>query len=68
MTHVKTIVRSRPFFRPHLERPTGVDAEVLEQLIRLEHSRGPLAKLGAVAGMVRAAWKQRLVRNSMNRE
>jgi hypothetical protein len=45
-----------------------VDAEVLEQLIRLEHSRGPLAKLGAVAGMVRAAWKQRLVRNSMNRE
>lgn len=68
MTQVKTIVRSRPFFRPHLERPTGVDAEVLEQLIRLEHSRGPLAKLGAIAGMVRAAWKQHLVRSAMNRE
>ena len=68
MTQVKTIVRARPFFRPHLERPTVVDADVLEQLIQLEHSRGPLATLGAVAGMVRAAWKQRLVRSSMTRE
>jgi aldehyde dehydrogenase (NAD+) len=68
MTQVKTIVRARPFFRPHLERPTAADADVLEQVIRLEHSPGPLAKLGAMAGIFRAAWKQRVLRSSMNRE
>jgi acyl-CoA reductase-like NAD-dependent aldehyde dehydrogenase len=67
MTQLKTVIRARGFFRPHLDRPTPADAEVLEQLIGLEHARNPLAKLGAVWGMVRAAWKQRSFRVSLNR-
>jgi aldehyde dehydrogenase (NAD+) len=67
MTQLKTVVRGRGFFRPHLDRPTPADAEVLEHLIGLEHSRNPLAKLGAVWGVVRAAWKQRSFRVSLNR-
>jgi len=67
MTQLKTVIRARGFFRPHLERPTPVDSEVLEQLIGLEHACNPLAKLGKVWGMVRAAWKQRSFRVSLNR-
>ncbi|MEY3172126.1 MAG: NADP-dependent glyceraldehyde-3-phosphate dehydrogenase [Planctomycetota bacterium] len=67
MTQLKTVIRARGFFRPHLDRPTPADAKVLEQLIGLEHARSPLAKLGAVWGMVRAAWEQRSFRVSLNR-
>jgi aldehyde dehydrogenase (NAD+) len=67
MTQLKTVIRARGFFRPHLHRPTPADAEVLEHLIGLEHARNPLAKLSSVWGMVRAAWKQRSIRVSLNR-
>lgn len=67
MTQVKQIIRGRPFFRPHLEPPSPVDADVLEALIRLEHAPNGLAKLLRVPGMVRASLKQFLLRRAERR-
>ncbi|MBC7967401.1 MAG: aldehyde dehydrogenase family protein [Fuerstia sp.] len=58
MTQLKTIVSTRRWFKPHLQSPTPVDADVLEQLIRLEHASGPWQTLAAVPQMIRATLAQ----------
>ncbi len=67
MTQVKHIVRSRPFFRPHLEPPCPLDADVMESLIRLEHAPNALMRLLRVPGMVRASLRQFLFRRAEKR-
>jgi aldehyde dehydrogenase (NAD+) len=58
MTQLKTIVSARSWFKPHLHSATPVDADVLEQLIRLEHASGPWQTLAAVRQMIRATFAQ----------
>lgn len=67
MTHLKAIVASRSWFKPHLHQPTDADSHVLEQLIRLEHSASPLQSLKAMPEMVRATIRQIKLRASMSR-
>ncbi|MBL8817925.1 MAG: aldehyde dehydrogenase family protein [Planctomyces sp.] len=64
MTQLKAIVATRHWFRPHLQKPTSADAEVLAQLIRLEHAATPLQSLMAVPRMIRATLKQIKIRRS----
>ena len=65
MTQLKTIVSTRRWFKPHLQPPTPVDADVLEQLIRLEHASGPWQTLAAVPRMIRATVAQLKFRKTM---
>lgn len=58
MTQLKAVVTSRKWFRPHLDEPTPVDADVLESLIRLEHARSPLNQLSVVPGMIASTISQ----------
>ena len=58
MTQLKSIVRPRNWFRPHLKPVTPVDADVLEQLIRIEHSENVFAKWKAIPGMIAASIAQ----------
>ena len=58
MTQLKSIVQPRNWFRPHLKPATPVDADVLEQLIRIEHSENVFAKLKAIPGMIAATIAQ----------
>jgi aldehyde dehydrogenase (NAD+) len=58
MTHLKAIVATRRWFKPHLHQPTVADSEVLEQLIRLEHAAGPLQTLKALPKMIQATIQQ----------
>lgn len=62
MTQMKAIVVTRRWFKPHLHSPTAADADVLEQLIRLEHSAGPLQSLMAVPKMIKATLEQMKMR------
>ena len=64
MTQLKAIVSARPWFRPHLQRPTPVDADVLEQLIRIEHAANGLAKLRSSFRMLSKSWAQIQFRKS----
>lgn len=41
MTQLKAIMTTRRWFKPHLQSPTSADAQVLEQLIRIEHAGKP---------------------------
>lgn len=52
MTQLKSIVTSRGWFRPHLKAPTPTDADVLEQLIRIEHAANSFAKLKVVPSLL----------------
>ncbi len=65
MTQLKTIVSTRRWFKPHLQSPTPVDADVLEQLIRLEHASGPWQTLAAVPHMIRATLAQLKFRRTL---
>ena len=67
MTQLKAIVTNRRWFKPHLQSPTAVDADVLEQVIRLEHSAHPLQSMRAVAKMVRATVEQMKIRRGHRR-
>lgn len=67
MTHLKAIVATRRWFKPHLETPTSADADVLEQLIRLEHAASPLERLAAVPRMIRATLAQFRIRRALSR-
>lgn len=67
MTHLKAIVATRRWFKPHLETPTSADADVLEQLIRLEHAASPLQRLAAVPRMIRATLAQSRIRRALSR-
>lgn len=58
MTQLKAVVTSRRWFRPHLDEPTPVDADVLENLIRLEHASSPLHQLSVVPGMIASTLAQ----------
>jgi ribosomal protein L28 len=58
MTHLKAIVATRRWFKPHLHQPTVADSDVLEQLIRLEHAASPLQTLKALPKMIRATIQQ----------
>jgi aldehyde dehydrogenase (NAD+) len=62
MTQLKAIVTARLWFKPHLAQPTTADADVLEQLIRLEHAASPLQKLFAVPKMIQATMQQMKLR------
>ena len=64
MTQLKAIVSTRRWFKPHLHSPTPVDADVVEQLIRLEHAASPLAKLMVVPRMIKANLSQLKFRRS----
>lgn len=64
MTQLKAIVSTRRWFKPHLHTPTPVDADVMEQLIRLEHASSPLAKLMIVPRMIKANLSQLKFRSS----
>lgn len=69
MTRLKAIIAPRPWFRPHLQIPTPADADVLEQLIRIEHASHPLLKLTAVPRLIFGAAAQlRFRRSTGNRE
>lgn len=67
MTQLKAIVTTRRWFKPHLQSPTSADAQVLEQLIRLEHSASPLQSLWAVPKMIKATIEQMKIRRSQRR-
>lgn len=58
MTHLKAIVATRRWFKPHLHQPTVADSDVLEQLIRLEHAASPLQSLKALPKMIQAVIQQ----------
>ncbi len=64
MTQIKSIVTTRRGFKPHLQSPTPADADLLEQLIRVEHSAGPFPLLSALPRLVRAALAQVRYRKS----
>jgi acyl-CoA reductase-like NAD-dependent aldehyde dehydrogenase len=68
MTQLKAIVATRRWFKPHLQSPTAADADVLEQLIRLEHAAHPLQSLLAVPKMIRATMEQMKIRRSQRRK
>jgi acyl-CoA reductase-like NAD-dependent aldehyde dehydrogenase len=65
MTHLKAIVASRRWFKPHLHQPTAADSVVLEQLIRLEHAANPLQSLKALPRMMQATIQQIKLRSSL---
>ncbi len=67
MTQLKAIVATRRWFKPHLQLPTSADADVLEQLIRLEHAANPLQSLMAVPKMIKATIEQMKIRRSRRR-
>jgi acyl-CoA reductase-like NAD-dependent aldehyde dehydrogenase len=62
MTSTKAIVASRPWFKPHLDQPTSADADVLEHLIRLEHSPNPMQSISASWKLIRATMQQKRLR------
>lgn len=68
MTQLKAIVATRRWFKPHLQSPTAADADVMEQLIRLEHAAHPLQSLMAVPKMIRATIEQWKIRRSQSRK
>jgi acyl-CoA reductase-like NAD-dependent aldehyde dehydrogenase len=68
MTQIKAIVATRRWFKPHLQSPTAADADVMEQLIRLEHAAHPLQSLMAVPKMIKATMEQMKIRRSQRRE
>jgi hypothetical protein len=68
MTQLKAIVGTRRWFKPHLQSPTVADADVMEQLIRLEHAAHPLQSLMAVPKMIRATMEQMKIRRSQRRK
>lgn len=68
MTQLKAIVATRRWFKPHLQSPTAADADVMEQLIRLEHATHPLQSLMAVPKMIKATMEQMKIRRSQRRK
>lgn len=62
MTQLKAIVATRRWFKPHLQSPTAVDADVMEQLIRLEHAAHPLQSLLTIPKMIKATMEQVKIR------
>ena len=58
MTQLKSVVSTRAWFKPHLQLPTPQDADVLEQLIQLEHSASALHSLRIVPGLIRSVLSQ----------
>jgi acyl-CoA reductase-like NAD-dependent aldehyde dehydrogenase len=64
MTQLKAIVSTRRWFKPHLHAPTPADADVMEQLIRLEHASSPLQKLLIVPQMIKTSLSQLKFRRS----
>ena len=68
MTQLKAIVATRRWFKPHLHSPTAADADVLEQLIRLEHSASPLQSMMAVPKMIKATLEQMKIRRRQRRK
>ena len=68
MTQLKAIVATRRWFKPHLQSPTEADADVMEQLIRLEHAANPLQSLMTVPKMIKATMEQMKIRRSQRRE
>ena len=64
MTQLKAIVATRRLFRPHLHSPTPADADVLEQLICLEHAASPLRTLAIVPRLIRSILSQISFRRS----
>jgi acyl-CoA reductase-like NAD-dependent aldehyde dehydrogenase len=68
MTQLKAIVATRRWFKPHLQSPTAADADVMEQLIRLEHAAHPLQSLLAVPKMIKATMEQMKIRRSQRRK
>lgn len=68
MTQPKAIVATRRWFKPHLQSPTTADADVMEQLIRLEHAAHPLQSLLAVPKMFKATMEQMKIRRSQRRK
>jgi aldehyde dehydrogenase (NAD+) len=68
MTQTKAIVATRRWFKPHLHSPTAADADVMEQLIRLEHSASPLQSLMAVPRMIKATLEQMKIRRKLQRK
>ena len=65
MTQLKTIVSTRRWFKPHLQTPTPVDADVLEQLIRIEHAAGVWQMLTAVPQMIKTTLAQLKFRKTL---
>lgn len=68
MTQLKAIVATRRWFKPHLQSPTAADADVMEQLIRLEHAAHPLQSLMAVPKMIKATMEQMKIRRGQRRK
>ncbi|MFO0425855.1 MAG: aldehyde dehydrogenase family protein [Planctomyces sp.] len=68
MTQLKAIIATRRWFKPHLQSPTAADADVMEQLIRLEHAAHPLQSLMAVPKMIKATMEQMKIRRSQRRK
>jgi len=64
MTRLKAIVSTRPWFKPHLQSPTPLDADVLAQLIQLEHSVSALRSLRIVPGLIHSMLAQLEFRKS----
>lgn len=64
MTRLKAIVSTRPWFKPHLQSPTPRDADVLEQLIQLEHSASALRSLRLIPDLIRSMLAQLKYRRS----
>lgn len=67
MTQTKAVVATRRWFKPHLRLPTPSDANVLEQLIRLEHSSGFWGRLAAIPRLLRVGLEQLQFRRTQTR-
>jgi acyl-CoA reductase-like NAD-dependent aldehyde dehydrogenase len=64
MTRLKVLVSTRPWFKPHLKSPTPLDADVMAQLIQLEHSASALSSLRIVPGLIQSMLAQLKFRKS----
>ncbi len=64
MTQLKVIISSRRWFKPHLELPTPADADVLEQLIRIEHTSSPWKIFAIIPRLIKATLAQLQFRKS----
>ena len=64
MTQRKSIIQPRGWFRPHLKTATPVDADLMEQLIRMEHAESVFARMRAVPRMVAKTYAQWKFRHS----
>ena len=59
MTRVKAVARRAGAFRPHLEPPHSLDADLFRHYLAAAHGNGAAARLGAAVRIIRTLLKRR---------